>query len=395
MKDLRHVVILKSPENGTFFGSLRDSDKNDKIACTGPTLRPEAPTFMFFPDRPPAPRRCQSMAIKTSPNRHFRGALGFAHRVGVLLILLVITPAFAETAYVTLEDDNAIGLVSIPEGKLLKRVPIGKRPRGIGVDPLGKSLLVAVSDEDTIKQLALPLEKDSIKLPSGKDPETFVVAPDGKRLFASNENDNAVTVIDLTTRKTLQSIPVGVEPEGIAASNDGQWIASTSETTNMVHWIDAKTLELRDNTLVDPRPRGCRFTQDSQELWVSSEIAGTVSVIDVSTHTPKATISFQIPGVTREKIQPVGIQIDRDRQFAYVALGPANRVAVIDAQSYKVLDYLLVGQRAWNLAFDSKEKHLVTANGASNDISIIDVEKRKVLRSVAVGQGPWGIVVTP
>ena len=31
MKDLRHVVILKSPENGTLFAPLRDSDKNDKI----------------------------------------------------------------------------------------------------------------------------------------------------------------------------------------------------------------------------------------------------------------------------------------------------------------------------------------------------------------------------
>lgn len=146
---------------------------------------------------------------------------------------------------------------------------------------------------------------------------------------------------------------------------------------------------------MDPRPRACRFTQDSQELWVSSEIAGTVSVIDASTHTTKATIAFQIPGVTREKIQPVGIQIDRDRRLAYVALGPANRIAVIDAQTYKVLEYLLVGQRVWNLAFDSKEQHLFTANGASNDLSIIDLQKRKVIRSVAVGQGPWGIAVAP
>jgi PQQ-dependent catabolism-associated beta-propeller protein len=317
---------------------------------------------------------------------------------GVLLGLALVCAAFplwADTAYVTLEDERAIAQVSIPEGKLIKRIPVGKRPRGIGIDPVGQHLFVAVSDEDTIKSFDLPKPHTATKLPSGKDPETFAVSPDGHQLFVSNENDNAVTVIDLSHRKQIKSIPVGVEPEGIAASPDGRWIASTSETTNMVHWIDRGKLDLIDNTLVDPRPRACRFTADSEELWVSSEIAGTVTVLDSTSRARKATISFQIPGVTREKIQPVGIQIDRNRQWAYVALGPSNRVAVVDAKTFKVIEYLLVGQRVWNLAFDSQEKYLITANGNSNDISIVDLASRKVLRSVAVGQGPWGVVVTP
>jgi len=44
-------------------------------------------------------------------------------------------------------------------------------------------------------------------------------------------------------------------------------------------------------------------------------------------------ITFAVPGVPAEAIQPVGIAITRDRKLAFVALGPANRVAVIDAQS--------------------------------------------------------------
>ena len=59
-----------------------------------------------------------------------------------------------------------------------------------------------------------------------------------------------------------------------------------------------------------------------------------------------------MPGVPTEAIQPVGIAITPDRKLAFVALGPANRVAVVDAQSYEVLKYLLVGQRVWSLAFN-------------------------------------------
>ena len=41
-----------------------------------------------------------------------------------------------------------------------------------------------------------------------------------------------------------------------------------------------------------------------------------------------------------------------------MALGPANRVAVVDAQSYQVQKYLLVGQRVWHLAFSGDGKRV-------------------------------------
>ncbi|AWI60931.1 hypothetical protein AB395_00005754 (plasmid) [Sinorhizobium fredii CCBAU 45436] len=78
-----------------------------------------------------------------------------------------------------------------------------------------------------------------------------------------------------------------------------------------------------------------------------------------------------------------------------MALGPANRVAVIDGATDEVLDYLLVGQRVWQMAFTPGEEFLITTNGNSNDVSIIDVKSQKVIRSVQVGEQPWGVVVAP
>jgi YVTN family beta-propeller protein len=79
-------------------------------------------------------------------------------------------------------------------------------------------------------------------------------------------------------------------------------------------------------------------------------------------------------------------------KLAFVALGPANRVAVIDTQTFEVKKYLLVGQRVWQLAFSPDEKLLFTTNGVSNDVSVIDVSKLKAFKSIAVGRFPWGIV---
>ena len=70
-------------------------------------------------------------------------------------------------------------------------------------------------------------------------------------------------------------------------------------------------------------------------------------------------------------------------------------VAVIDGETDEVKDYLLVGQRVWQMAFTPDEKYLFTTNGNSNDVSVIDVAAEEVVKSVPVGQQPWGVVVAP
>jgi YVTN family beta-propeller protein len=91
----------------------------------------------------------------------------------------------------------------------------------------------------------------------------------------------------------------------------------------------------------------------------------------------------------------VGIRLTRDGSTAFIALGPANRVAVVDARTFEVQRYLLVGRRVWHLDLTPDETLLFTTNGVSNDVSVIDVAAGKVIKSIAVGRYPWGVVVRP
>jgi len=204
-----------------------------------------------------------------------------------------------------------------------------------------------------------------------------------------------VTVVDTATRHVIGQIDVGVEPEGMAVSPDGRIAINTSETTNMVHWIDTASLTLIDNTLVDQRPRHGEFSKDGSILWVSAEIGGTVAVIDVARREVIKTIRFQIKGVTPDRVQPVGIKLTDDGRYAFVALGPANHVAVVDAQSHEVLDYILVGRRVWHLALSTDQTRLYSTNGVSGDVTAIDVAALEPVKSIKVGRFPWGIVVKP
>lgn len=162
----------------------------------------------------------------------------------------------------------------------------------------------------------------------------------------------------------------------------------------MAHFIDAETFEIVANVLVDSRPRFAEFTADGSQVWVTSEIGGTVSVIDPAAREIIKKIGFEITGVRPEAIQPVGVRITKDGRRAFVALGPANRVAVVDAKTFDVEKYLLVGQRVWQLALAPDENLLFTTNGVSNDVSVIDVARLKVVKSIAVGRFPWGLTIS-
>jgi PQQ-dependent catabolism-associated beta-propeller protein len=330
---------------------------------------------------------------RTPAIRGFRRAELAAFLLGSLLV--AANPALAFTAYVTNEKGNSVTIIDTDKLEAIKTFAVGKRPRGIAIGKDGARLYVCAGDDDVIQVFDTKTLKRTATIESGDDPEQLAISPDGATIYIANENDNLVTIVDAQSGKKIDEIPVGVEPEGVAVSPDGKTIVSTSETTNMAHFIDPATKKIVANVLVAARPRYAAFRPDGSEVWVSSEVGGAVSVIDPVRHAVTQTITFDVPGLGKEAIQPVGIRITADSKTAFVALGPANRVAVVDAQTKKVEKYLLVGQRVWQLAFTPDEKYLLTTNGVSNDVSVIDVAARKVVKSIAVGQQPWGVAVAP
>jgi len=163
----------------------------------------------------------------------------------------------------------------------------------------------------------------------------------------------------------------------------------------MAHFIDVATHQVTASVLVGTRPRFAVFSKDGGRVWVSSEVAGTVAIIDTTTHKILRTLTFDLPEVPKTAIQAVGINLTDDGKYAFIDLGPANRVAIVDPATFAIKKYLLVGQRVWHNAFSPDQKFLYTANGISNDMSVIDISALEVTQSVPVGQSPWGVVVAP
>jgi len=122
-------------------------------------------------------------------------------------------------------------------------------------------------------------------------------------------------------------------------------------------------------------------------------LSGEVYIIDRANFGVSGKIEFLPPGMRKTDVTPVGLVMTRDGKTAYVTLGHAAHVAVVDAPTRKIAGYILVGKRSWGIALSRDESRLYVANGFGDDITVIDAKSRKPIISVPVGRIPWGVVI--
>ena len=206
-----------------------------------------------------------------------------------------------------------------------------------------------------------------------------------------------MTIIDLERRVPLGEVQVGVEPEGMGISPDGKLLVNTSETTNMAHFIDTATREIVANVLVDARPRYAEFKQRRfRGLGVVRNRRHRQRDRSGEARGQEEDRRSRSPGMRKEAIQPVGIGITRDGKTGFVALGPANRVAVIDATTLQGAE--ISAGRAAGLADGVHARREISADRHQWRIERRLGDRRRdaqrVIKTIQVGELPWGVAIS-
>lgn len=290
------------------------------------------------------------------------------------------------------ERDNTLTVLS-QDLSVLETIEICARPRGMHFSADRSEFFVGCADDDQISIFDTKTRKLLRRITGVPAPETFDLHPDGVRLIVSNEEDATASVYNVNTGELLAEYETGEEPEGVQVTKDGRLVFVASEAANLVHVIDLEADEVIADILVDTRPRRFALTPDQKELWVSAELAGIVDIIDVATLKVIGDVTFLPTGFRAEQVTPVDLLITDDGRLGYVALGRANHVAVVDIKKRKVIDYILVGKRAWGLELSADEKLLFVANGLSDDVTVIDTKTMKSIKSIPVGRVPYDVLI--
>src|ERR1700755_2686408 len=87
------------------------------------------------------------------------------------IIVGLISPAKAFTAYVSNEKSNTVSVIDTDKMETVRTIKVGQRPRGIELTKDDRYCLVAVGDDDTIQMIDTKTGEVTANLLSRPDPE--------------------------------------------------------------------------------------------------------------------------------------------------------------------------------------------------------------------------------
>src|ERR1035438_9887059 len=222
-------------------------------------------------------------------------------------------------------------------------------PGGIAVSGDGKRAYVVLNAANTlgVVDLAASPAKLIAQIPVGNAPNSVVIH--GKYAYVSNEGGRPATSEDFTNDS--DGTPI------VADRKDAFGITGTVSVVDLAAGKEVKALK------VGLHPAG--MTISGSDLYVANAYSDSLSVIDLNTDKVVRTIDLSVPiagGVFGAG--PNGVAVTDDGR-AYVTLGQANAVAVINLQgrdAHPVIGYIPTGYFPTSIAYDKAQKHLVVAD---------------------------------
>jgi YVTN family beta-propeller protein len=343
--------------------------------------------------------------------------------------------------YVVCEGTHEVIVCDTVAGRILRRISVGRVPKGLSLSADGKRLYVANSWSDSVSEVDTASLTVTRTLPAGFEPNAALIDREGRFLYVANRISNDVSVVDLTTGAELKRLAAGRGASYLAVSPDGSRIYCThiyplpgpfrtppeSEVTVIdtarrqvverprLHNVAgvfhaALSADGRLGLIAQLRPKNLVPLAHVEHGWV---MGNSLAVFgdDVG-----EVVQVPLDELDRYYTPPFGVALAPDKSTAYVSTTGSDSVTVVDvgrllrflaatpkearralandlsASSNYVAARISVGNGPKGLVLSPDGRQLYVANRTGDDISIVNTSERRVTGTISLG-GP--ATVTP
>jgi len=248
-----------------------------------------------------------------------------------------------------LSDEQRVSLPSPPEDGRHYHNAKSINPGGIAFSDDGKHAYVALNAANTLGVIDLTVvpARLTAQIPVGNVPNSVVVR--GNYAYVTNEGGRPATSKDFTNDS--DGTPIVVDRK------DAFTLTGTVSVVDLTASKQIKTIA------VGLHPAG--MTIAGSRLFVANAYSDSLSIIDLDTDRVARTINLSVPiagGVFGSGPNAVAVT---DDGVAYITLGQANAVAVVNLQgrdAHPVIGYIPTGYFPTSITYDKARRQLVIAD---------------------------------
>ncbi|MGB8061418.1 MAG: PQQ-binding-like beta-propeller repeat protein [Candidatus Sulfotelmatobacter sp.] len=223
----------------------------------------------------------------------------------------------------------------------------------------GKANTVIMFDLKTMQVLA--------KIDSPKDPDGIIYDDASKRVFAFNGDSNSATAIDAASGKVVGTVDLGGGPEFAAADGHG-YVFDNLEDESQVVKINSRDLKVEQRWPTAPcsSPSSMAMDRANRRLFVGCR-SKVMAVLDADTGKVITTL-------------PIGDHVDAtvfdpERKLIFNSNGEGT-ITVIeqdDPNTYEVVETVKTAPRAKTMAFDPKTHRLFLSTAENGQFEVLVV----------------------
>ena len=266
----------------------------------------------------------------------------------------LLADSAAHRLYIT--HGGRVEVLDSSTGKSIGAITGLKGTHGVALDDVDKYGYISDGGANAVVVFDRASLQTVTSIPAGTNPDGIAFEPVTKTVWAFNGRSKDVTVIDTTTLKVIATVPLPGKPEFPAADGKG-FVFDNIEDKNEIVRLDAKDPKITATWPVSPceSPSGLAIDRAGRRLFAVCD-EKKMAVVDADTGKVIAT-----PAIGSG---PDAAGYDAKNKLAFSSNGDGT-VTVIDAgnSGYKVLQNLVTQQGARTMALDSAtgEIYVVTA----------------------------------
>ena len=163
------------------------------------------------------------------------------------------------------------GDVSVIDTKLnkeIKRVALGRFPRGIVINNTSSIAYIAIMGSTKIAKLNLFDYSIEWITGVGSHPRHLCLSPDNKTLYISLNGEGRIAKVDLQTKKIIKK-STGRLPRSMDISADGKFLYVVNYGSNEVTKLETSTMNIIARSKTKSKPIGITFDKDTKNVWTA------------------------------------------------------------------------------------------------------------------------------